>query len=321
MSEKYNKFLPEILDDFKPTLKELRKDLEKYSELADIDSIPPLFSLAVKKYLVDSFIKGDYLSHLSRSDISEIIHTSLLVPYFSEKKDDRKIYVIQKDFFSRFKKIDMRELRFQHLPQNMTGYVELPETIKDEDGMNINGFFFYIGDIDKAANPVWHPKQQKPYIISNKVIGFSYFSDTFKENAFSWTHVPEDLSIRVVDSHKDVKVIVSGLDGIKEDVTSTYPEHLAIMYNLLAYLNTGDPDIRNFKNNLRYQSSTSTKPIKADKHLSNSNIIQVGFSFKKENLSHVDEWYSMPYMRWQKCGAGLMDIKLVYVKGSIKHRK
>lgn len=314
---KYLKFLPELLAESNLTFKQIENFDPKQNNLSN-------FCIGLKKYFIDSFINENLKQNpfnMSTLSITEIIHTSLLVPFFREKKENRKIYVIQKDFFSKFKDLDLAQLRFKHLPKEMTGYVELPEIIVDHEGMEIKGFFFHVGNIHKIANPLWNPRQSKPYEISDRIVGFAFSEDSsMNVNAFSWTHVPMDLDIKIVDSHKDVKTVTTDYDGEIEGVSNDYPKYLAVMYNLLTYLNTGAPDIRSFRNTLRYQSPTSKTPIKADKHLSNSNIIQVGFSFKKERLTHTDEWYVMPHMRWQACGVGLSEMRMVYVRGHHKHR-
>lgn len=314
--EQYLKFLPELYEESSYTFEQIKKEMDKGNHSKNL-------FLGFKKYFIDAFINNTIeTSPINIRDIgvTEIAHTSLLVPYFREKKEDRKIYVIQKEFFTKFKDVDLMDLCFKHLPKKLTGYIELPETIVDTDGMKIKGFFFYIGPMNETVNSVWRPKQPKPYATTEDIIGFAYCDDKLEINAFSWTHIPVDGNVKIIESQKEVKTIVMDITGEKQGVTSGYPKFLAVMYNLLAYLNTGEPDIRLFRNKLRYQSPTSKTPIKADKHLSNSGIIQVGYSYKKERLSHTDEWYVMPYMRWQRCGAGLTDIKLVYVKGHTKKR-
>lgn len=317
----YLKFLPELLDDSTPSAKQIMKTIDDVVNERIVE--PKIdFKIDVKKYLIENFIKGTFKQDpiIKVLNISEIIHTSLMVPFFKTKKEDRKIYVIQKDFFSKFKELDLAELCFKHLPKSLTGYIELPEVIYDNEGMEIKGFFFYIGNVKDAINPLWRPNQLKPYPVSDSIVGFSYSDPTMAINAFSWTHIPVDENIKIMESYKEVKRVTADFSGETHEITHDYPKYLAIMYNLLTYLNTGEPDIRTFRNKLRYQSPTSKKPIKADKHLSNANIVQVGFSYKKERLHHTDEWYVLPFMRWQRCGVGLSDVKLVYVRGHTKKR-
>ena len=151
------------------------------------------------------------------------------------------------------------------------------------------------------------------------MICFSYTDQQNKMSAFHWTPVPQNENLTIKDCLIDVPYMEIKPETIDDELTlgidvgkTDYPYYLACMYNLLAYLNTGDPDLRVFKNNIRHQSATSKTPIKADKHLSPANIVEVGFSYKKERLQHTDEWQVMPFMRWQHVGDG---VKLVYVSG------
>lgn len=316
----YPKFLPELLESTKIYSVQGLKDLIDGSKESTYRAL-----VSVKKQYIDGIINNDFRSFKFDLISTEICHTSMLIPYFKAKKEDRKIYVIAQDFFSKFKHVNLAALQFKHLPENLTGYVELPEIILDDEGMEIKGFFFYIGERKNICSAVWpDPKQDKPYEVTDKVICFGYSDPQLTTNGFAWTHIPVNQDIRIEDSHKNVEMIslsvIDSLD-IVESVRNDYPKHLAIMFNILAYLNTGEPDIREFKNPVRYQSPTSKTPVKADKHLSDTKIVQVGFSFKKERLAHTDEWAVLPFMRWQPCGKGLSEIRLTYVSGHTRHHK
>jgi len=275
------------------------------------------------------------------------ISLSIAAPYYRIPKLSRQVYVVSKDFFDVFKRVDLRGVQYRHLPKGICGYVELPYGVSDGTGKRdmFNGFFFLTGSAADIGNDHFRATQEKDYPVSGDVVGFAWFDPSFEALSFHWTPIPVDETISIAEGNKDINTI--SFDGEKvgiedlEDIlacrsmedalvmkpeiyqtgVSTYPEHIAMMYNLLCYLGTGNPDLREFKNPIRYRSPTSETPIKKDKDLSLSKIIEVGFGFKKPDEHHVESWYSRPYVCWKRVGEGRSRLELISVKGSVKKWK
>jgi len=254
-----------------------------------------------------------------------IIPITMIAPYFKSK--DSKIYVLQKAFFEKFKKVDFSMIQYKHLPKDLIGFVQMPEYIEDRfSKKKYNGFFFFVGSYHNLANKFFSMRQEKTYPYHEKdsatILAIAFFDEDL-EMYFEWRYFPIDESMTVSESFNNITRTEATGDGTLQStaIPKGYDDNLAIMVNIIAYLNTGTPDIRDFKNPIKYQSPTSKTPVKAHKNLSQANIVEVGFSYKKETLKHTEEWQVLPHLRWQRCGTELTQIKLVMVKGHTKSWK
>ena len=75
-----------------------------------------------------------------------------LVKNFKIYRKKGKDYVVSKEFFKHFREISLEKVQFKHLPTDVHGYIELPETLIDEEGDKLNGLFFSICKISQWYN-------------------------------------------------------------------------------------------------------------------------------------------------------------------------
>lgn len=115
------------------------------------------------------------------------------------------------------------------------------------------------------------------------------------------------------NNNQDNSNYIEGRDAELKDIK-------AIIINLLVYIRSGRPDIREFKNHIRYNSVTK-KPHHPFADLTERNIKLVGFSWKKLPQYTTDSWYSRPHFGWRRCGINREDLVYTYIKGSHKSRK
>lgn len=237
-------------------------------------------------------------------------------------------YVVDKDFFRCFKQISLDKVQFKHLPRDQYGYIELPEKLIDEDGDGIKGFFFsickvtewYNSDKNQSAEILAKHKYDfdgaeycfsLAWFFENGAVGFAthpiaddeiYIKDFLKTSMFTHSDVT-----------RDIKDEVSYVDG--------FNPACAVMINLLAYLNSGDPDLRQYRNPIKYRSPTSTKPVRKDQELTQKDLTLLGFNWKKSALYTKESWYVPPYWANRRYGPGRELEKLVLVAGSNRNRK
>jgi len=288
----------------------------------------------------NEYLSNKFFNMLSL-DIGTFLATSIMSPYYRQNKEARKIYVLNKDFYNSFLEVNFDLIQYRHLIRNAMGFVKLPYPIADSDGDEFTGFFFFSGSKHEIENPNFRAIMDKPYPLSDDVVGFAYLKEDFTVPAFHWSPFPVDGTIRIEEGILNVRSIsVTGnsrglnLDGkdleevikqnpdvYKETVTNNYPKHLKLMYNLMVYLNTGKPDLREFRNPFKYLSPTSKKLTRESKELSRSDIVEVGFGYMKEKLQHAESWASKPHLGWRWCGPGRSQLELVPISGSIKSWK
>jgi hypothetical protein len=94
-------------------------------------------------------------------------------------------------------------------------------------------------------------------------------------------------------------------------------------FNLLLYIHSGDPDIREYRNQIKYQSNTSKTPVRAHKDLSQETIYLVGYNWKKPIIVNYDasNWEREGHFRWQHYGQNNSLIKLIWISPTVCMRK
>lgn len=112
------------------------------------------------------------------------------------------------------------------------------------------------------------------------------------------------------------------LDLIENDWSgSSFAELNNILLKMLVYLASGNPDLREFRNPIKYQSAGSTKPVRAHKDFSQLPYKVVGYNWLKERQTYVDAWGVEPFMRLQPVGPGRKEYKYVLVRAHTRQRR
>ena len=232
-------------------------------------------------------------------------------------------YSIAKDFFDDFKDVSLENALFSHLPQECCGVVKLPyPLVSVEDDYCFDEFLFfsgsrpaYYGDLADLTTTSEMPTYRQLSIAwkdrSPARTGFSFFSlaettpNMTLEDAWRESWKPENntnnINYRVGRGQK--------IASIK-----------AIMINLLVYINSGRPDIRSHRNEIRYNSVTK-EPRSNYKQLTEHDVKLVGYTWKKMPHYHADLWFSKPHFGWRRCGKNWSELTYTYIRGCLKTRK
>jgi hypothetical protein len=281
------------------------------------------------------------------TDQSSWACAEVMSKYWQIPEVDRKVYVFAKGFFDEFSKVTLDNLQFRHIPVVEPICIRYPTDIEDQDGDRFSEVYVYTGNMEEVAvkrrefidslgellesagavtmikPPTTDDEGRKFYTEDDKNwIGFAY--PVSNAASFGCSMVPRSVDpetpVRV--SYKNSIRIVGGeFNGvinkrvIEED---GYARHNAILYNSLAYIGSGQPDIREFRNQIHYRGHSKEKVVRADVDLTPSNVVLVGYGFKKERNTTDDAWYSSEHLGWRHCGPGRSQVRLVCVKGSYK---
>jgi len=85
--------------------------------------------------------------------------------------------------------------------------------------------------------------------------------------------------------------------------------------NIILYLNSGDPDLRELKKpNIPKITKNIKKFQKKNKHKPLLDIIEVGFNYMKGINYRVSSTEVRGHFRWQPCGSERSQVKLIWVK-------
>jgi len=288
-----------------------------------------LMSFQILNSLQDAFFA-------SRRDVGTLAYASVLSklksPYI-----EKGFYSIAGDFFNDFVNVDMKKLRFSHLPADLAGTVRLPRTLTDpKHHYCFDEFIFHSGPGPYYSKEAWEIYRSKDIEegfefdeslpTSAKHLTFAWMDKKPSKEGYSYFKLVERYPGQTLEeawkessknAEKDIRE-KGGLGvALKDDC---YIGLKKLLINTLVYINSGNPDLRPFKNRIRYDSVTG-KPKSQFQSLTEKEIQIVGYGWKKLPKYQKDSWYSSPHMGWRRCGKNWSEVKLCFIKGSMKKRK
>jgi hypothetical protein len=320
MSEiKIKKTLLEKIEELKITEEEVREvqklkiDPRNYQTNPKANAFMGKMGLLGIKYFYDKYcgkesltdawskkLKKAWRQTIKDLDEDKIESVAILGEILAEiKRKNGKTYIFSKTFYEDFSRLDSRKVSPKYLPKNFCGTVILPSAL-----------------------------QIRKYSQENVIKEFSFFHQKSNLNIYwlddkidvkGFTLTWEDPDKSVYDCFISA-LKVSEADKAKKD--DLYDNLIGKLINLLVYLSTGNPDIRKFKNTIRRKSPTSTKAIRADKDLSETEFELVGYGWKKDPNYLSSSWYCRPYWATRHVGPkGSQQTKLVLVREHVRHRQ
>jgi hypothetical protein len=345
LMDKIEKLHPELLSKYKSPLFQLitilndyrDKTFETYASL--VTEIRPKFIMSLFTYLsqkknIDEESLKRVISHLIEDPVimeAALTLVSIVNPTY---------YVVQKDFFSKFLKTKLDSVKFSDLPAYLTGYMKVPLPIIDEDGDEFNHIYFFIGD-DKDFFPIKDWRYGNPNAINHIKNDNEIWSSSeqltslpkgkriiqivlLKEDPDLMT---SETSVRTfgIRFPEDDSILISDLLNGKFDSESKlgYPSYLRIVINLILYLSTGEPDIRDFRNKSKVPGEKKKSPIRTSDILSCLPIKLVGYNWKKNIIKtfSVQSWTRDGHFRWQRYGEKLGLVKLIWIDDQVVKRQ
>lgn len=205
---------------------------------------------------------------------------NILHHYLSIEKESRKVYMIHKNFYKTFTKLGI-DYSFAHLPMNQTGFVVMPTPLEYpspiEGKVHFDSFTYSICHENSFCfkNILQKFKDKYGYETSDGVLAISFINENLSMVSIV-VPLPKDSNLKIKDLF--IQHLPKGQDQFLK------------VASLLCYINTGNPDLSDFRNPIRYQSPTNKTPIKEDRHLSPANIVRIGFGWKKDRDWHIDQW-------------------------------
>jgi len=331
---RFDKFTPE-------RMMEYRKHLEEASLKSRYSDVVMYSSGLCVDYFLNSktcedrnkFLSGitDYEKLVIAGMLKdEAASTSAIIMTSYWKNPHRKIWVYQEGFFDELLKVNVDNIQFRHLPKNLGGFVQLPKRVPDHYGGYFDSFFFWCGNKDivnvgqNEVNYINGDRYEKSYRkfggVSNDMVCISYCSSDNTTNYVNYP-IPIDETASVRECWENDATHTYKTIDQKTILTDSKYKNISMWMNMLAYLASGDPDLRSYRNTIRYRGNSKTKAIRADSCLSTEEITLVGWNWKKDKSYSDEEWWSRPHLGWRRCGEGRTQLKLTWVKGSIKKWK
>lgn len=262
----------------------------------------------------------NYLSDITFLETAHVINAVL-------KNAKPNYYIVAKSFFSNFKKVKLDKLQFKHLPTDLSGYIRLPEPITDDDGTKYYHIYFYIGNALKFS-----PAKNFRGSIGQEVITDTIFEVALLEGetreemkacrSFGF-RFPIDGEIQLKYLFAKGKTINADTytyssgdlnPNVSEENLKEHPEYFKAVINLILYIYSGKPDIRDYQNTTKLPGK-KRKPLRHSEVYSTLDLKLIGFSWKKEVIVKYskESWHRSGHFKWQRHGVGLSEVKLIWL--------
>ncbi len=340
-----HKFLADIILETRIwSLDEFEKDTSAYKNKIISTGVVTLpsetFNNSMLNHLVNSFSRVFYkfkaglllpdhpaYSRLVESTLLDVC-TSAAIMILRRFKASPKRFVFSNDFFAELHKTSLIGARYSDLTSG-AGAVKLPYKLTDHLGDEFDEFMFYIGTVEDyfSVNPDNPSSDWLEYRKSRDHCKEKFmFSLAWKDSSKAWNytaHYCTDVNTSIKEMFKDSVFKATYLDkndgtpNISNEIEADgYQDHIRSMFNCLIYLKSGDPDLREMKNEIRRKSPGSSKILRKDKVLTEHDFTVVGFGFKKSPNYTKEFYYQPPY--WARRGLAKV---WTWCKGSLKKRK
>lgn len=239
------------------------------------------------------------------------------------KQERPNVYRLGKDFAEVLSDVK-NDIPVDRLPERFFGYISVPRGVLSDDTGAIFGAYVYIGDAKEG--PVAESNWGK------KILWMSMVGDSpHNEDDFSVQHTLMDLkgsfdemylSLKGVET--DINIffeeggIKKGRKTVSETVDSLKEERLKAarcFINTVLYISSQEPNIDHLKPTNKMTNSERKKV--GDPHVNMCSLPVHAINWGYKRTYTVGETYRGEHLRWQRCGTGLKEIKLVTVKGHI----
>lgn len=206
------------------------------------------------------------------------------------------VFVIARDFSEALREV-APNIPVRHLPvDGKFRCIELPRSIRIGGSGSSTRTVYVFGEPSRNGRPSFI------HFVFVGDDGAYYSHEFFIEN--------NDLNISqtLVEQYKLVPVEVL--------------ETMTYVVNCLIYIDSGDPDLRFMAKHTDLRASTSGgDPGDVIEYKQPFPVTLVGFNHKKPPIYYVGEAYVRTHPRWQPCGPGREQVKLVWVKAHMRHFK
>ena len=113
-----------------------------------IAAIEPDYLRRLQHLLKNKGVADDNLDIFLESSLYDLIYveSDMTIASVLYGKLKPNYYVVNNDFHQKFSKTKLANIRYKHLPKNLTGFIRLPTPVKDEDGTEYSNVYFFCGD-------------------------------------------------------------------------------------------------------------------------------------------------------------------------------
>lgn len=261
--------------------------------------------------------------------------------------DTPKSFVFAKEFFSLLMRAKIDNIRWSMLEDKTNIVMRFPVPILDDDGDPIHEVAVMIKPRAEIEALIGSPYTEQDGEGSRVLLAVWRCGKDQDSLGYLSQLVPDDQEATLLQTFRKRYIGVRGSEMVMEsdnpDDLSTYiqacfssganlsravewklaersgiPPYIMAIFKCLIYLHSGDPDLRDEKNPIKYQSPTSKTPVRAHKEFSELPFSLVGFNWLKTPDYEKESWEVVPHLRYVSRGESH---RFVLVRGHVRHRR
>ena len=261
---------------------------------------------------------------------------------FYENKNS-KIYKVSPAFAKALSKIK-DTIRYELLPDEFHGYVPTPSGVfKDFEGLEISGIYISLTNYTFSdsvrmiygGNAFTINGLKEKGIKDDEIIYGNFGKKLLRFTILSKTPVPKikfiyepmsfKFTVRDGDSPKSLlQHFRENSPNVDKEITVKAPkeptkseiELLSFVVNLISYIHSFEPDVSEFKPTHLRTANENKKIHREYEDIDCSYpTVFVSWNYGKERKYSTDSTWVDAHLRWQRCGPGMRDTKLIMVVG------
>ncbi len=213
---------------------------------------------------------------------------------------ERVDYSISEDFYSEFKKLSLDQLKFSDLPEKFIGFVDF----KNHNIEGCSKFFIWLGSL--SDYPV-------DYKIHHEL-------DNHTDTCINIGGIGEERFIASNFILPKTDISIKEFMDKESKADTPLSEAFLEICKIIIYIISGQPDIRDYQNSIRFRGS-GQKPVNKDRDLHRGNIKLVGFGWKKPKIYGLDSWPVKGHFRPQRFGPNNSQLKIIYISDQVRKRQ
>ena len=225
---------------------------------------------------------------------------------------ERKCYYVPKDFGQELLEIK-RDVPLDLLPKNFVAYFHFAKGLVSDESEEIEGAYVYIGPANRIG-----VVNVTDVVFSSCVLGRCKPGQMIGNVTKNITELGKIHNIFDIPS-VDVNA-VGELRETPKEVIEARNRVTRLILNCILYIHSQDPSLFN----LQSKFAVSTKQFKLEQektghtNLCSVPLILLNHSYQKPKEFHVDQTWVRTHPRWQRCGPGFQQVKLIWVEGHVR---
>jgi len=245
-----------------------------------------------------------------RDDLEEVhLEDHGMYVYKKYIRDGKQNYNIAKDFSTALSEASL-DISCKYIPRENKSYcvhfhkeIKIPSLFGEEE-IKYRNCYVSVEDCDTEYD------RSKGYHKRIMLIFPVYINGTDFYSTYDFVNlVFKDDNQKVTEALEYSAATLKGRT-LTEEGTKT----IKYLTNVVLYLNSGDPDLRELKKPKIPKVAKNIKKFhKKNKHKPLLDIIEVGFNYMKGIKYHVSSTMVRGHFRWQPCGVGLQQVKLIWI--------